>query len=172
MNSSDGDYDAAGYSKSLNSTVSRAVCLRISLIYIVDLEALERLDSSPRTTAKDKSSEMRLSHAESTDSGMGFNENLKEGDTSRLSGGDSYGTIHLINPPPLEEPESRKSILDGDAEYDEVIDFISSPTKPESLQDNPKFSTFTTPSKSTQEDVAKNSGDSASKYADLDVAVS
>lgn len=143
------------------------------LVYIADLEALETVDSSsPVKTAKDKASGMRLSHAESTDSGMGFSENLKEGDASRLSAGDGYGTIHLINPPPLEEQENRKSLLDGDVEYDEVMDFISSPTQPEPIQDNPPFSTFKTPPKSTQQDTVKSPGDSASKYAELDVAVS
>lgn len=148
VNSSDGDYDAAGF----------------------NLEALEIVDTSPVTTAKDKSSGMRLSHAESTDSGMGFSDNLKEGDASRLSAGDGYGTIHLINPPPLEEHESGKSLLDGDVEYDEVIEFMSSPTRQEPSQNQPTFSTFKTPPKNTQDDTVKSPGDSASKYAELDVA--
>ena len=118
------------------------------------------------------STDMRLSHAESTDSGMGFSDNAKEADNSRLSAGDGYGTIHLVNPIPLEEHENRKSLLDGDAEYDEVMDFISSPTEQEQiLSDNvPKLSTFKTPPKKDEREITS-PGDSASKYSELDLAV-
>ncbi|XP_039272098.2 uncharacterized protein LOC120346430 [Styela clava] len=108
---------------------------------------------------KSKSEGPRLSHAESTDSGMGFSDNVKDADNSRLS--DGYGTIHIIET--KEEPHNRKSLIDGDAEYDEVMEFISTPTEANidiqnTIMEEDDMNTSTT------------SNEPNSKYAELDLA--
>lgn len=59
---------------------------------------------------------------------MGFSDNAKDAENVRFSDSDNYGTIrHIQVTPPEDAPENRKSLIDGDTEYDEVMDFMTSP---------------------------------------------